>query len=131
MNGGSISIPISPGELIDKIAILAIKSERMTEPGKLENVRAERALLEASLAEAGAGSKELDDLTAELKRVNETLWEIEDEIRLCEKAQDFGPRFIELARSVYRTNDRRADIKRQINELLGSRILEEKSYQPY
>ncbi|MDP6173466.1 MAG: DUF6165 family protein, partial [Rhodospirillales bacterium] len=126
MNGGSISIPISPGELIDKIAILAIKSERMTEPGKLENVRAERALLEASLAEAGAGSKELDDLTAELKRVNETLWEIEDEIRLCEKAQDFGPRFIELARSVYRTNDRRADIKRQINELLGSRILEEK-----
>ncbi len=131
MNGGSISIPISPGELIDKIAILAIKSERMTEPGKLENVRAERALLEASLAEAGAGSKELDDLTAELKRVNETLWEIEDEIRLCEKAQDFGPRFIELARSVYRTNDRRADIKRQINELLGSRILEEKSYQPH
>ena len=131
MNGGSISIPISPGELIDKIAILAIKSERMTEPGKLENVRAERALLEASLAEAGAGSKELDDLTAELKRVTETLWEIEDEIRLCEKAQDFGPRFIELARSVYRTNDRRADIKRQINELLGSRILEEKSYQPH
>ena len=88
-------------------------------------------MLEASLAEAGAGSKELDDLTAELKRVNETLWEIEDEIRLCEKAQDFGPLFIELARSVYRTNDRRADIKRQINELLGSRILEEKSYQPY
>lgn len=131
MSVASVGIQISPGELIDKITILAIKCERMTDQDKLRNVRAERALLEASLAETSAASAELDGLSAELKEVNERLWEIEDEIRLCETAGDFGPRFIELARGVYRKNDRRAELKRRINQLLGSQIQEEKSYQPY
>jgi hypothetical protein len=131
MNVKSVAVQISPGELIDKITILAIKSERMTDEEKLANVRAEHALLEASLAECGAASAALDALGAELKDANERLWEIEDEIRLCETAKDFGPRFIELARGVYRNNDRRAELKRRINELLGSHIREEKSYQPY
>ncbi len=76
-------------------------------------------------------SEKLDRLTAELKAVNEALWVIEDEIRLCERASDFGPRFVELARSVYLQNDQRSVLKRQINELLGSRIVEEKSYARY
>lgn len=131
MSVASVGIQISPGELIDKITILAIKCERMTDQDKLRNVRAERALLEASLAETRAASAELDGLSAELKEVNERLWEIEDEIRLCEAAEDFGPRFVELARGVYRNNDRRAELKRRINQSLGSQIQEEKSYQPY
>ncbi len=131
MSVASVGIQISPGELIDKITILAIKCERMTDRDKLRNVRAERALLEASLAETSAASAELDGLSGELKEVNERLWEIEDEIRLCEAAEDFGPRFVELARAVYRNNDRRAELKRRINQSLGSHIQEEKSYQPY
>ncbi len=131
MSVKSVGIQISPGELIDKITILAIKCERMTDQGKLANVRAERALLEASLAEAGSASAELDGLGADLKHVNERLWEIEDQIRRCEAAGDFGPDFVELARGVYINNDRRAELKRAINQLLGSDIQEEKSYQPY
>ena len=126
-----VRVEISPGELLDKITILEIKSEQITDPAKLENVRIQLDSLEASRAESLPPSGELDRLTRELKTVNESLWRIEDDIRECERDENFGPRFIELARSVYRTNDRRAALKRQIDDLLGSRIVEEKSYEQY
>jgi hypothetical protein len=124
----SISVEIAPGELIDKLTILEIKSQRFTDPAKLRNVGVELAALRQAHQQGVPPSEDLRVLTAELKRVNERLWEVEDEIRLCERNGDFGPRFIELARSVYRNNDRRAALKREINELLGSKLIEEKSY---
>jgi hypothetical protein len=127
----TILVEIAPGELLDKITILEIKRERLAQPDKRRNVEAELATLEAARARAVPASEALGRLTAALKVVNEALWQTEDAIRLCERAGDFGPRFIELARSVYHQNDRRAALKRQINELLGSRLIEEKSYQPY
>lgn len=126
-----ISAPVSYGELIDKVTILQIKSERMTDPAKLANVRDELQLL-TSLWNADAVSR--TDIAAEratLKHVNESLWEIEDEIRVKEREQAFDERFIELARAVYRTNDKRAAVKRAINLKLGSLLVEEKSYQDY
>jgi hypothetical protein len=123
-----ISVEIAPGELIDKITILEIKSERITDAAKRHHVGTELALLVAARDCTVPGSAELTRLETELKGVNEALWQIEDEIRLCERGEDFGPRFIALARSVYRSNDRRAALKRQINELLGSKLIEEKSY---
>ena len=127
----TISVEIAPGELIDKITILDIKLERMTDAGKLANVRVEQETLCAARDSALPPSAELDALTAALKGVNEALWEIEDDIRECERAKDFGEKFIELARAVYTTNDERARLKRQSNELLGSRLVEEKSYAAY
>ena len=124
----SIPIEIAPGELIDKITILEIKRDRIADPVKLANVTTELDLLTAARARAIRPSPNLGQLTAELKKTNESLWEIEDAIRVCERNQDFGPQFIELARSVYRQNDRRADLKRHINTLLGSKLIEEKSY---
>lgn len=126
-----IAVQISPGELIDKITILEIKRERIRDEGKLHNVHAELRSLDASRHRALRPSQDLDRLTAELKAINESLWEIEDEIRNCERRGDFGQRFIELARSVYRSNDRRSAVKRQINQLLGSQLIEEKSYTSY
>lgn len=128
---GTAIIEVAAGELIDKITILEIKTERIADAAKLANVRAELETLNASRDAALATSPELDRLTAELKSVNRRLWVIEDDIRDCERAGDFGPRFIQLARSVYRTNDVRADLKRRINLLLGSRLVEEKSYRPF
>lgn len=127
----TIPIEIAPGELIDKITILEIKLERMTDPAKLANVKIEWDTLTASLAEHAAPSDALTALTLELKKINEELWVIEDDIRDCERDKDFGPKFVELARSVYFTNDRRAAVKRRINELLGSKLIEEKSYAAY
>ncbi len=127
----SISVEIAPGELIDKITILEIKLERMDAPAKLANVKVELDTLATARDANVAPSGELAEATAELKRTNEKLWEIEDHIRDCERAKDFGPRFIELARAVYITNDHRARVKRRINEILGSRIVEEKSYAAY
>ena len=124
-------VEIAPGELIDKITILVIKTERISEREKLANVRNELETLERARDAGIEESAELSRLTGELKSINEELWEIEDGIRDRERDQDFGARFIELARSVYRTNDRRANVKRLINELLGSRLTEEKSYAPY
>jgi tetratricopeptide (TPR) repeat protein len=124
-------VEVAPGELLDRLGILEIKSERILDAAKLRNVRTELADLAAVRQEALPDSAELADLAGRLKAVNESLWDIEDEIRRCEAAQDFGPRFIELARSVYRENDRRAALKRAINELLQSRIVEEKSYASY
>ena len=123
-----VMIEVGPGELIDKITILNIKSERMSDAAKLANVRHELAVLEASRKANLQDSAELRRLEAELKTVNEALWVIEDDIRQCEADKDFGPKFIELARSVYKQNDKRAAIKKQINLLTGSAIIEEKSY---
>ncbi len=127
----SLLIPVSWGELLDKITILQIKSERMKDAAKLANVRGELELLERVRDRQAAGPEGLAGLVAELRAVNERLWEIEDAIRGCERRRDFGEEFVELARSVYFTNDRRADLKYRINRLLGSQVVEEKSYAPY
>jgi hypothetical protein len=126
-----ILVEIAPGELLDKITILEIKTERMTDPAKVKNVQVELGILARTRQEAMATSPELTELEAQLKAVNERLWDIEDEIRVREREQDFGPRFIALARSVYHENDRRAALKKAVNQLLQSRIVEEKSYAPY
>jgi hypothetical protein len=128
---GTVLVEIAPGELIDKITILHIKRERIADAGKLAHVRAELAALEAARDRALPSSDELTRLTAELRAVNEALWQIEDDIRECERSGDFGPRFVELARSVYRRNDERAALKRQINELLGAAFSEQKAYTAY
>jgi hypothetical protein len=114
--------------LIDKITILRIKAARIGEPKKLVNIRRELALLERLAQEDGATGPSIDLLTGKLAAVNTRLWTIEDAIRACEREGDFGPRFIELARSVYRENDTRAAIKRAINTLANSALVEEKSY---
>jgi hypothetical protein len=126
-----ILAPISAGELIDKITILRVKAQRIDDPAKEANVRAELALLEATAAEALRPSPELERLTGELTEINAALWDIEDGKRDCERRQDFGPGFVALARRVYLDNDRRAAVKRSINMLVGSEIVEEKSYKPY
>ncbi len=122
------STPCSLGELIDKITILRIKAEQIREPEKLANVRRELNLLERSAREAGASVPPIDLLTDQLAGVNERLWAIEDALRTCEREGDFGPRFVALARSVYCENDTRAAIKRAINTLTRSALVEEKSY---
>ncbi len=130
----TITVEIAPGELIDKITILDIKLARIQDQAKLANVRAEWETLTRARDAAVPTSPELPELigaTAALRRANETLWDIEDHIRDCERQKDFGPRFIELARAVYVTNDERARLKRRINEILGSRLVEEKSYAAY
>ena len=126
-----ILVPVSFGELLDKIAILQIKSERMTDPAKLANVRNELEALEKTWLAHPAAGNDIAELRAQLKAVNERLWEIEDDIRLKEKAQAFDDGFIQLARSVYFENDERARVKKAINLALGSAYVEEKSYQDY
>ena len=127
----NLYVPVGPGELIDKITILEIKSERVASGDKLRNVRVELAELSAARDASIAPSRALDRLTASLKLVNQTLWWVEDELRAHERDADFGPSFVALARSVYRLNDQRATLKRQINELLQSVIVEEKFYAAY
>ena len=131
MKQSQIMVEIAPGELLDKISILEIKRERIKDPAKLANVAAELALLARVQSANIAASSTLDALCARLKKVNEILWETEDDIREEEREQRFGARFIALARMVYHTNDERAAIKREINVLLGSAIIEEKSYTNY
>jgi len=126
-----ILVPVSFGELLDKIAILQIKSERMTEPAKLANVRKELEALERTWMAHPAAGNDIVRLRADLKSVNERLWVIEDDIRNEERAQRFGDEFIRLARAVYFENDERARIKKDINVALGSAYVEEKSYQDY
>ena len=127
----SISVEVSPGELVDKITILEIKLKRIEDADKLANVKLEWETLCAARDEAFEPSNELERLSAELKQANERLWQIEDDIRDCERNKDFGDAFVELARGVYMTNDKRARLKREINELLGSSLIEEKSYASY
>jgi tetratricopeptide (TPR) repeat protein len=124
----AILIPGSVGELIDKLTILEIKSENIADTAKHANVAYELELLLDLKKSAGFTGPELDELATALKATNRTLWDIEDEIRKCEARQDFGQKFINLARSVYKENDRRASLKRNINLLCGSSIVEEKSY---
>ncbi len=126
-----IAVPVSYGELLDKITILEIKAERIADPAKLTNVRTELDLLGRTWAEAPVSRIDIAAPRARLKAVNEALWDIEDRIRLKERAQAFDAEFVELARAVYFRNDERAAVKREINEKLGSTLVEEKSYQDY
>ncbi|MDN5862807.1 MAG: DUF6165 family protein [Salinisphaera sp.] len=126
-----IVIPVSVGELLDKISILLIKSQRIHDPAKLKNIRRELDALNDVWAASGLQDDETRRLATELKSVNGRLWEIEDDIRDAEANSDFGPGFIALARSVYRKNDERAALKRAINEHSGSALIEEKSYRDY
>jgi hypothetical protein len=126
-----ILIPISPGELLDKITILQIKSERISDATKVANVRTELGMLEQVWSETVEDDEQIRVLSGELKSINEALWEIEDDIRDEERNKRFGDRFIELARAVYVTNDERANAKKNVNLHLNSSIVEEKSYQDY
>ncbi|MFP4225946.1 MAG: DUF6165 family protein [Desulfobacterales bacterium] len=124
-----MKIDVSLGELVDKITILAIKLEKISDPEKLANIRKEYELLHEEMAAAG-----ITEAAPEYKglyQVNRTLWEIEDKIRIKEAEKAFDDEFIELARSVYFNNDKRAEIKRGINLKYGSELIEEKSYAPY
>ena len=127
----SVSIEVAPGELIDKITILEIKLERIKDGDKLANVRLEWETLVKARDAVIEATPKLDLLSAELKAANEALWDIEDDIRDCERDKDFGDAFVQLARSVYISNDKRAALKREISELLGSSLIEEKSYAAY
>ncbi len=127
----SVLVPVSWGELIDKITILEIKQQKLEDAAALANVGNERALLEAVRDKAEPLPDGVAEATAGLREVNESLWRIEDDIRDCERDKNFGEEFISLARAVYKTNDRRAALKREINTLMKSEIYEEKSYAPY
>ncbi|HEX4618257.1 MAG TPA: DUF6165 family protein [Steroidobacteraceae bacterium] len=126
-----ILVPVSPGELLDKITILRIKAARILDAAKLANVKTELALLEATWRDCGCADRALAQEEHALQRVNEQLWDIEDRIRDKEARQTFDREFIELARAVYVSNDERAAIKKRVNTQLGSRIVEEKSYKQY
>ena len=126
-----MQVEIAPGELVDKIAILAIKRARITDAAKLRNVEHEYQILTAILPVEFQSNGKLRDLQAALQTVNETIWQIEDDIRDHERRKDFGATFVDLARGVYINNDQRAALKREINDVLGSGIVEEKSYTAY
>ena len=126
-----ISVPISPGELIDKLTILEIKSARISDATKVANVRAELSLLQTTWSGSDYAQGDIAAEWAELRRINTQLWDIEDKIRDKELAKAFDQEFIDLARAVYVTNDERARVKREINTKLGSRIVEDKSYAKY
>lgn len=128
-----VTVPISVGELLDKITILEIKAERIADPAKLANIRFELEALDRlrrglALDRPGIRRDEIAALVAELGQVNRRLWEVEDLLRDCERAQEFGAEFIRLARTVYKENDLRARLKRRLNEETGSELVEEKSY---
>ena len=127
----SVKIEVSFGELVDKITILEIKSQRIDDEEKLTNIRRELDTLNSSWAGCGADPDLVTGERDELKAINEQLWDIEDRIRAKEADKSFDEDFVALARSVYQTNDDRSRVKRRINELLGSVLIEEKSYKPY
>lgn len=127
----NITTPISPGELLDKITILEIKSEQIIDLEKLKNVQTELSILNASWSQSLIQNEAINELKLELKKNNQALWDIEDKIRIKEANKEFDEVFIELARSVYIENDKRAATKKKINLLLGSTIVEEKSYAQY
>jgi len=127
----NLKIEISPGELADKITILEIKMARISDEKKQVNIRKEHGLLKAVRDQNIPNTEAFEVLVAALKAVNLRLWEIEDDIRACEREKSFGPSFIALARSVYQTNDQRSEIKKKINTLLNSELFEEKSYAKY
>jgi hypothetical protein len=123
-----VRVPVSVGELLDKISILRIKTQRIEDPSKVANVRRELDALDAEVAAMDIEQKLVEGFLEELEAINGELWVIEDDIRACEARQDFGEEFIRLARAVYRTNDVRARIKKRANEATGSELTEEKSY---
>lgn len=123
-----LNLPVSFGDAADRITILEIKKDRIADAEKRANVVAELELLWPPFRVAIADTPEFRALFARLKKINEALWEIEDDIRTCENRGDFGAEFVRLARAVYTTNDERARVKRELNVLLGSAIVEEKSY---
>ena len=126
-----VNIPVSLGELLDKISILEIKNKKILNESKLKNIKKELVGLRNVLEELNINLLEIDDLYKDLFKINLTLWEIEDSIRVLEKNEDFGKQFIDLARSVYKTNDKRFEIKNEINKLFNSEYVEEKSYEDY
>ncbi len=126
-----INVPISPGELVDKITILEIKKEFITDNNKLKNINHEYDLLMQIYIDNISKTEGIANLKKQLKEINLELWEIEDKIRDCEREKSFTDIFIELARSVYFTNDKRSQIKLKINLLLNSKLVEEKSYKDY
>ncbi|MEE8514436.1 MAG: DUF6165 family protein [Gammaproteobacteria bacterium] len=128
---GQVSIPVSVGELVDKMTILEIKAERIADPGKLENVIKELELVRGIWNSSSYATADIEHARARLKAVNEALWDIEDEIRLLEAERRFDEKFVELARAVYLKNDERAALKREISTLLDSEVVEEKSYSEY
>ena len=127
----NVNVEISIGEFFDKITILEIKRERIQQPEKLENINKELDALNALLEQLPFSRDDVSDEVSELKAINEKLWVIEDDIRDKEASRSFDQEFIDLARSVYITNDRRSDVKRDINIKLGSSFIEEKSYEEY
>ncbi|MDJ0450327.1 DUF6165 family protein [Methylocystis sp. JR02] len=127
-NNDPLMLPSSIGELFDRISILELKEHHIEDAKKLTNVRQELKLLRETEFRLGLAATDLESVRRQLAEVNAALWAIEDEIRDCERKGDFGPRFIELARSVYHQNDRRAALKYRLNQLCGSSLVEEKSY---
>ena len=127
----SVEVVVSYGELFDKISILEIKKAKAVDPGQRKNIETELDALVRARTAAIPDGDGIDDVMAALKDVNERLWDVEDELRDCERREDFGAAFVEFARSVYRLNDRRAQLKREINTRLGSELIEEKLYQDY
>lgn len=127
----SIEIAVSYGELFDKISILEIKQSKVVKAEQRKNIENELDVLNRVRATAVPAGVEIDDLMAGLTDVNARLWDVEDDLRDCERRQEFDATFVELARSVYRLNDRRAELKRELNTLLGSALVEEKLYNEY
>ncbi len=126
-----INVPISPGELVDKITILEIKKEFIDDINKLKNINHEYDLLMQIYSKDISKTDGVDSLKSKLKNINLSLWKIEDDIRDCERDKIFNERFVQLARDVYFTNDKRSKVKLEINLLLNSTLLEEKSYKDY
>ena len=127
----SIKIDVSFGELLDKLTILEIKFERIDDEKKIANIKRELEVLTNTWKTSGVDVASVDTERIALKHINESLWDIEDAIRRQEAANSFGTEFVSLARNVYKTNDKRSEVKRLVNEKLGSTLIEEKSYQPY
>ncbi len=126
-----LNVQTAPGEFLDRLTILELKFERISDPAKLANVRRELELMRATWQASPLAGSDVAAVVAALKQVNATLWDIEDRIRRCESEQRFDSDFVELARAVYRTNDKRSAIKRDLNLALGSELLDEKSYTEY
>jgi phenylalanyl-tRNA synthetase alpha subunit len=131
ISGNTVTVEISYGELVDKITILTIKSERITNKEKLKNIQTELETLQKAYDDYVGNRLDITQLQKLLKKINESLWDIEDAIRIKERNKEFDDEFTEIARSVYTTNDERCAIKKKIDLLLGSHITEEKSYEEF
>lgn len=127
----NMTVEVSIGEFLDKLTILQIKSERIEDPAKLKNISRELKILEHAWTSSPFFDTDISPILSRLKTINEALWDIEDRIRVKESQQEFDQEFVKLARSVYLNNDERADLKRELNVMLGSELLEEKSYADY